>query len=186
MRCANHLIRLTFTVLLAVLSLSAQAHKASDAYLQLEGGAGTTTLRVDVALRDLDVALDLDQDGDGKLTWREVRTSWPMIESYLRTRVQLEGCAFDSATRTLERRVDGVYAALTLHSQCTPAQPPLIRYGVMADVDPTHRGIARIAWAGQKNMLQVLVPQRAGDTVAETRANTATLASAIPDRKSVV
>ena len=52
----------------------------------------------------------------------------------------------------------------------------------MADVDPTHRGIARIAWAGQKNILQVLVPQRAGDAVAETRANTATIASAIPEQ----
>ena len=156
MRCAR---RLMLAVLLAAWVLPAHAHKASDAYLQLEGGAGATKLRVDVALRDLDVALDLDSDGDGKLNWREVRSGWPLIESYLRKRVELEGCSFTSATRTLERRVDGVYAALTLQSPCTPRQPPVIHYGVMADVDPTHRGIARIEWAGQASALQVLVPQ---------------------------
>jgi hypothetical protein len=166
-------------LLLAAWVLPAHAHKASDAYLQLEGGSGATTLRVDVALRDLDVALDLDSDGDGKLNWREVRSGWPLIESYLRKRVELEGCSFTSATRALERRVDGVYAALTLQSSCTPRQPPLIRYGVMADVDPTHRGIARIEWAGQANTLQVLVPQRPRGTatVSESSA-TASVPSA--------
>jgi hypothetical protein len=161
-------------VLLAAWVLPAYAHKASDAYLQLEGGSGATTLRVDVALRDLDVALDLDSDGDGKLNWYEVRTGWPLIESYLRKRVELEGCSFTSATRTLERRVDGVYAALILQSPCTPAQPPVIHYGVMAEVDPTHRGIARIEWAGQTSALQVLVPQLARGSAAVSESGTAT------------
>jgi hypothetical protein len=160
-------------LLVAAWVLPAHAHKASDAYLQLEGGTGATKLRVDVALRDLDVALDLDSDGDGKLNWREVRSGWPLIETYLRTRVELEGCSFTSATRALERRVDGVYAALTLQSPCTPRQPPLIRYGVMADVDPTHRGIARIEWAGQTSALQVLVPQLAGGSAAVSESSAA-------------
>ena len=172
--------------LLAMGIPSAHAHKASDAYLQLDGGAGTTSLRIDVALRDLDVALDLDTDGDGKLTWREVRLAWPLIETYLRTRVELEGCPLAPETHGLERRIDGVYAALTLQSTCAPAQPPAIRYGVLDDVDPTHRGIARISWAGQAAALRVLVPQsvRTGLAVAApvtAPGASAPLVAAIPD-----
>jgi hypothetical protein len=33
-----------------------------------------------------------------------------------------------------------------------------MRYSLLADVDPTHRGIARIEWAGVPSVLQVLVP----------------------------
>ena len=51
----------------------AQAHKASDAYLQIDAAAQGTTVRLDVALRDLEAALDLDTDQDGKLTWGEVK-----------------------------------------------------------------------------------------------------------------
>ena len=163
MRCVSKvacLIRCaTLAVMLMAWALPADAHKASDAYLQLQGGAGVTQLRIDVALRDLDVALDLDSDGDGKLTWREVRSGWPLIENYLITRVELAGCPLTPLAKALERRVDGVYAALTLQSTCTPPNPPLIRYGVMDDVDPTHRGIARIEWSGQASALRVLVPQ---------------------------
>ena len=43
---------------------------------------GALAVRWDIALRDLDVALDLDADGDGKLTWGEVRAAWPRIEAY--------------------------------------------------------------------------------------------------------
>src|SRR5690242_10542416 len=55
----------------------AAAHKASDAYLQVEEGEAGLTIRWDIALRDLDAALDIDADGDGRLTWGEVRSAWP-------------------------------------------------------------------------------------------------------------
>ncbi len=135
----------------------ASAHKASDAYLFLTSGSAQTTLRVDVALRDLDVALDIDGNGDGKLTWGEIRTAWPAIESYVRKRVALAGCPLETEARDLERRVDGTYAALKFHSRCNPAEAPAIRYDVLAEVDPTHRGIARIEWRGSST-LQILVP----------------------------
>ena len=60
----------------------AGAHKASDSYLQVTAAPGQLDVRWDIALRDLDVALDLDSDADGKLTWGEVRAAWPRIEAY--------------------------------------------------------------------------------------------------------
>ena len=49
-------------------------------------------VRWDIALRDLDAALDLDLDGDGRLTWGEVKTAWPRIEAYALERLRIEGC----------------------------------------------------------------------------------------------
>lgn len=138
---------------------SAWAHKASDSYLQLEAGRAGTTLRVDIALRDLDAALDLDADGDGRLTWGEVRAAWPAIDRYLLARVKVEGCDFTIGTRGLETRADGAYAALTMASPCTLKAEPAIRYAVMDDVDPTHRGIARIDVEGRPPQVRILTPQ---------------------------
>jgi hypothetical protein len=156
MRCFS--AWLAFVCLLVV--SVAQAHKSSDAYVHLTGGGSNgVSLRVDVALRDLDVALDLDTNGDGKLTWGEVREAWPAIEAYIHARIQLEGCPLPAATRTLERRIDGVYAALQWQTGCQPVKGPAIRYSVLAEIDPTHRGIARIEWARSAPALRVLVPQ---------------------------
>ena len=68
MRCFE-LFRAAALVLLGALAGQAGAHKSSDAYLQLSSTEAGLKLRVDVALRDLDVALDLDANADGRLTW---------------------------------------------------------------------------------------------------------------------
>jgi hypothetical protein len=158
MRCADYLRLVSVVLLLWACAFSAQAHKSSDAYLQLHNTAGLASLRVDVALRDLDVALDLDTNGDGQLTWSEVRLAWPAIDAYLRARVKLAGCPLTPVSHALEKRLDGVYVALTLQGPCSAAQPPDIHYSVMQELDPTHRGIARVDWANQASALHVLVP----------------------------
>ena len=137
---------------------SALAHKASDSYLQITATPGRVEVRWDIALRDLDVALDLDSDGDGKLTWGEVRSAWPRIESYALQRLAIEGCPLTPVGRALERRNDGAYAVLQMSSPCTLPMPPHITYGLFADVDPTHRGIAKVQRNGGAVELSVLVP----------------------------
>ena len=64
-----------------------------------------------------------------------------------------------AATRSLERRIDGAYAALRWQTDCRPAAAPPIHYSMLAGFDPTHRGIARIEWAGAPPALRVLVPE---------------------------
>ncbi|NUZ06799.1 HupE/UreJ family protein [Piscinibacter koreensis] len=153
-------MRLTLGALLLVAGTSASAHKASDAYLQIEVDASRTAVRWEIALRDLDVALDLDTDGDGALTWREVREAWPRIESYAlpRLRLPLQGCALASTARGLERRHDGAYAVLHLAGSCALMPGAPIDYRLFADVDPTHRGIAKITRSGRDLELAVLDP----------------------------
>jgi hypothetical protein len=148
-------------VVLAGCAAGASAHKASDSYLQIDAAPARLEVRWDIALRDLDVALDLDSDADGQLTWGEVRTAWPRIEAYALARLTIEGCALAPVGRGLERRNDGAYTVLRLRSPCTLATPPRIDYGLFAEIDPTHRGIAKVQRPGQDVALSVLEPRRA-------------------------
>ena len=135
----------------------ALAHKASDAYLQIgrvvaggTGGTGgdTLDLRLDIALRDLDAVLDLDRDGDRRLSWGEVRTRLDDIQTYALARLRLQQgrCALASgAPAAVEDRVDGAYLVLAFRSRCEPASTLEIEYRLFREVDPTHRGLMRVA-----------------------------------------
>jgi len=151
-------LRLVVLAALLVWCGAAAAHKASDSYLQIQQGTAGLDVRWDIALRDLDAALDLDGDGDGRLTWGEIKVAWPRVETYALARLQIEGCTLHADARALERRNDGAYAVLQLSSPCRPATAPLIAYTLFREVDPTHRGIAKVQMAGQPLALSVLDP----------------------------
>ena len=158
---------------LAALATAAFAHKSSDSYLQIDAAPGQLAVRWDIALRDLDIAIDLDTDGDGKLTWGEVRSAWPRIESYAMAHLAIEGCELRSVERGLERRNDGTYAVLHLTSSCTLPAQPKIAYTLFAEVDPTHRGIAKIQRPGQALALSVLDPSHAATVGAASTSASA-------------
>ena len=128
MRLLGTLHSLALLLLLAFAGL-AHAHKASDSYLQIDAGeAAGITVRWDIALRDLDAAIELDADEDGKLTWGEVKAAWPRIESYALPRLAVGGCPLRSTGQALERRNDGAYAVLLLASDCVLAPTRAITY----------------------------------------------------------
>ena len=164
MRCCSRLGAAARAVLVALACLlpaaTVWAHKASDAYIQLAGTDSGLTVRVDVALRDLDAVVDIDADGNGQLTWGEVRAAWPAIDGYAKAHLQVDGCPLGAPAQALERRADGVYAALTFASPCVLQAEPVIRYTAFADVDPTHRGIARISMPGREALVRVLDPRQ--------------------------
>ena len=159
------------SALCLLLAMPALAHKGSDAYLQLKLDGATSTLRVDLALRDLDAVIDIDADANGQLTWGEVRSSFPAVERYLAARVRVDGCQWESLATALERRADGVYAALTWSGRCeVEAALPTIRYSALREVDPTHRSIAKIERSGSQALVQVLDPTQVLPPVATSVA----------------
>ncbi|MBX3605864.1 MAG: HupE/UreJ family protein [Piscinibacter sp.] len=165
------LARLLLGITLLGAVVPAFAHKASDAYLQIRSGAQGTSARIDVALRDLDPLLDLDADADGRLTWGEVRRAWPRIEQAVRAGLQIDGCALGDARRSLERRGDGTYAALEFRADCVLGPMPSVRYTLLADVDPTHRGLLRLERDGAAPLLRVLDPTRPEAPAATARGS---------------
>ncbi len=163
-----------FVVLGGVVGASiVEAHKASDAYLQLRVADTTATLRIDIALRDLDRDLVLDADDDGLLRWGEVRSRAADIEALVDRSVRLEvrdtqGFACRPgplAPLQLEQHSDGRYAVLVQTWTCgrAPAVGTL-SYGLFAATDPTHRGV--LVWRqGGAAKTAVVAPGTAGMTV---------------------
>jgi len=173
-------LRWLLPLMLAGVGMAAQAHKASDSYLQLDAGEKGLEVRWDIALRDLDAALDLDADEDGRLTWAEVKSAWPRIQTYATARLQIEGCALRPVRQALERRNDGAYAVLFLSSDCLLPQPPVISYTLLREVDPTHRGIAKVQRPGQPTALSLLDPTRPAALANVAAAAAASSASTEP------
>ncbi|MCE9673236.1 HupE/UreJ family protein [Myxococcus stipitatus] len=141
---------------LLLLPLSALAHKPSDSYLRIERAEQGFTGRWDVALKDLDAVLGLDANGDGSLTWGEVRTRQPEVLRHVLSRLSLgtaEAACPASAEDSLRivRHSDGAYAVLSFSARC-PSVPEVLRldYTLLFDRDPQHRGLVRVvSQAGQ-------------------------------------
>jgi hypothetical protein len=141
-----------FALLLAILLLHtlAWAHKPSDSYLTLKAGDDArVAVRWDIALRDLDYLLQLDRDGNGDLTWGEVRQRAEAIQQLAISRLALasngKACPLQTiAPLQLDRHSDGTYAVLSLEAACPALAGSLkLRYGLLFDVDPTHRGLVQ-------------------------------------------
>src|SRR5262249_3414134 len=117
----------TLLLLLALLAAPALAHKPSDAYLTIERDGDAISGRFDLALRDLDNALTLDANGDGAITWGEVRAKHEAVDAYVLERVALasggERCAMSVVDHALDTHTDGTYAVLTLAGRCARAGP---------------------------------------------------------------
>ena len=131
---------------------SAWAHKPSDSYLTLKAGASEISGQWDIALRDLDFALGLDADGDGQITWGEVRSRHGEIAAYAAARLALRGdgrpCALQVGTQQVDTHTDGTYTVLPLTVSCPAAIAALeIEYSLFADLDPQHRGLLNLSTA---------------------------------------
>jgi hypothetical protein len=128
---------------------SAWAHKPSDSYLTLKAQDDRIDIRWDLALRDLDFVMQLDRNGNGELTWGEVRQRNEDIVRYATSRLALTAddkpCSLRPAgDLLLDRHSDGTYAVLALAADCPRAVTGLkLRYSALFDVDPTHRGLVQ-------------------------------------------
>jgi hypothetical protein len=133
---------------------SAWAHKPSDSYLSLRAEPDHIAVRWDIALRDLDYVLQLDRDGNGELTWGEVRQRndafLNLAFRHLRLIADGQTCPMQPmAPLALERHSDGTYAVLRLRAACAaPREQLQMRYSLLFDVDPTHRGLVQWTPAG--------------------------------------
>jgi len=141
----------------------AEAHKASDAYLQLQVDGSHVAQRLDIALRDLERDLALDRNDDGQLDWGEVRRRWDEIDRLARQAVtlQADGRACQpgsSGAPQLDEHSDGRYAVVTRRWDCPETVRELsVGYRLFASTDPLHRGVVRVQQGGHTEPA-VLVP----------------------------
>jgi len=142
--------RLLLAAALVLWAAGAWAHKPSDSYLTLSVTDATASGRWDIALRDLDLALGLDGDGDGQVTWGELRTRHEEIAAYAGARLAVtadgEPCTLEIGAQQVDTHTDGAYTVLPLRVAC-PRPPAVLalQYTLFADLDPQHRGLLQLA-----------------------------------------
>src|SRR5450755_1658837 len=142
-----------FVVLFAA---NAVAHKPSDSYLTLEHDGASVYGQWDIALRDLDGAIGLDANGDGEITWGEVRARQSNIAAYALSRLDIASggvaCSLKVEDQLIDEHTDGSYAVLRLSGTCPQPGPALlIDYRLLFDIDPTHRGLLQYVHGGRSD-----------------------------------
>jgi len=147
---------------------AASAHSASDAYLTLTAQSAARPLVIhgqwDIALRDLDFVLGLDDDGDGHISWGEVRRHQAAIERYAYAHLQIgdgsgASCTIKPTSQMIDAHADGAYAALFFDATCARVPQKLqLDYHLFFSIDPSHRGIF-VFHSGQNIATSVLSPQ---------------------------
>jgi hypothetical protein len=143
------LARLALLALLCGIAAQAQAHKPSDSYLTLNVAGSMIDGQWDIALRDLDFAMGLDQDGDGNLTWDEIRGQHAQIAAYALQRLSLAtqqgACPVAVTQQLIDNHTDGAYTVLRFHAACPAEITTLdVGYRLFADLDPQHKGLVQI------------------------------------------
>jgi hypothetical protein len=143
----------------------AWGHKLSDSYLSLRVAGTGVQGRWDIGVRDLEHVLALDADGDGAVTWGEVRAREGEIAGHAlgRLGIAAPGGACVLRARPLEtvEHSDGTYLVLGFTGACPPG-PLAVDYRLFAGVDPQHRGIVRLE--GESPV--VMVPGQGARTFA--------------------
>ena len=135
-----------------LLALPASAHKPSDSYLSLSVAGAQVDGQWDIALRDLDMAIGLDADGNGELTWDEVRLRHGAIAAYALSRLKLSNrgaaCPLRVTGHLLDDHTDGAYAVMRLRATCPENVATLdVDYGLLFDIDPQHKGLLKLTHA---------------------------------------
>ena len=156
-------------VLILGFSPAAWAHKGSDAYLQVTDQP-SLSLGYAVAIKDLQMVVNLDANGDGKVSWGEIKAATPAISALLSREIGLADApalvwTFDG----LEARGDGAY----MRWKASPVSPSgaalALRYTLFTAEDATHRLLV----AGQldsKDLLLTLSPTETRATVLRQAA----------------
>ena len=144
-------------LLAVVVATPALAHKPSDAYLTLDF-RGAPSLRIDLALRDLDDGLGLDTDGDGSIRWSEVQAQLRAVDAEVTRHVGVRGCAWAPASHGVTAHSDGNYLVLEGALKCGAPGAVTLTYTLFFERDPQHRALARLL-VGATDQTKVASPE---------------------------
>jgi hypothetical protein len=167
-------------LLTAAIPRIANSHSASDAYLTLTAASASSGHYVlhgqwDIALRDLDFVLKLDDDGDGRVTWGEVRNHGAAIEEYAYRYIHASGgegnrCSIKPRRQMIDEHADGTYAVLFFDVVCALVPRRIsLEYTLFFKIDPSHRGIF-VMNSGNEITTAVLSPENRKVDLALTRS----------------
>lgn len=125
-----------------------EAHTTSDSYLRIRvETARRLTGEWRLALHDLELAVGLDQNEDGLVTWGELKGRRAEVLDYARERLALsaEGIRLGLRFRPdleVDRLANGTFAVLRFEAESAADLAELtVDYRVFFDLDRLHRGL---------------------------------------------
>ena len=156
-KCSN-MLRLV-TLVFCLWHETASAHKPSDSYLAIAVENSNINGQWDIALRDLDYAIGLDEDTNSEITWQEVLNKQKAISAYAFARLNIQSnqvtCPVAPTQMLIEHHTDGTYAVLKFTAHCKKMISTLgLRYNLFSELDPSHRGLLRLEF---KNLTKTAV-----------------------------
>lgn len=138
-------MRFYLLVLLGVLSLSAQAHQLSTAYLSGDLDAtGKVQLELQTRLYDLERAVGMDTNRDGELLWGEILDNAATLETYLKDRINLRRgdrpCNLSFAGPwKVDEHYGEAYLVTSLQAQCPLSGDLTLAYQAFFEQQPEHK-----------------------------------------------
>ena len=157
-------MRLAFFAVL-LFAGAAHAHKPSDSYLTLFADGGSLRGQWDIALRDLEYAIGLDANGDGEITWGELKAKQAEVDAYALARLVVradgQACRLAPTEHLVDDHSDGAYAVIRFEARCaSPSHETVgVEYTLFFDLDPTHRGLLRVDRGGD-SVTGILSPEK--------------------------
>ena len=142
----NRLRQGWYVLLMILAGPLAQAHIASNGFVTLKVVGGEVTGAVELAIRDGELAVGLDRDGDGRVTWGELRSGQTALQNYVMGHLGLQGddapCRMGFGSVQVNERVDGSYLWLPISADCGARMKRLsVDYRMLDAEDPSHRGL---------------------------------------------
>ncbi len=136
-------------LLVFLLVSPAWAHEVSTTYLRLDASSSTVQGELEISLRDLEEAVGLDQNGDGAVTWGELKSRHTDIASYVLARLSVSSgekpCTSVPSEQLASDHGGQIYSLLRFSADCGGETSILrVSYELLFDLDPTHRALAQI------------------------------------------
>jgi hypothetical protein len=145
------LISFGFGLILLCIANISYAHQLSTSYLNGSfNDTGVFSGEWQVRLYDLEQAIGIDSDGDGKLRWQELQNRANAVTQYLQYHLQFSR-ANKTCTTALEPhwQIDSHfnegYVVLPVRAQCAINGEVTIHYSAFFDIDSQHKLLVSLA-----------------------------------------
>lgn len=145
------MIRLLLLCMLMVPGV-ALAHETTRSYLTLSREGPQIAAHLRMTFRDIEVAVWLDADLDGRITWGEAKERLPQVTAYVVDRLDLTAggkCPLKYRDAGTSNRAGLSYLDLELTALCPSADETLtVETRMFHDIDPDHRQLVQARFAG--------------------------------------
>jgi hypothetical protein len=139
-------------LLTLITASNADAHIASNGFLTLSVEGSRAGGSMELALRDAELAIGLDDNRDGRITWGELRSHQHDLQSYISANLAVSDgssrCSLQFGNVEVNERVDGNYLWMPITATCNSRLTQVaLDYRLLHDIDPSHRGLLSLtAW----------------------------------------